>query len=393
MCDCRPGQLGDTGIIVLQECGPLKKKGCECDDKEKEDERPKVGIRHQQYSLPHKQIKKNICIQASSSSSSASPARSNSFQPRTLVRPSRRGGVSALARPALASPAPAPAVASQPAAAALPQSPVQIKTNISPIKAAAQPTIIRMSSPSSPMSAGSTIALPAGVRPGTNIVRVRAPGPATGQPGQPAQLAGGQQIKVVGAAGQTHIIKSAASAGNMSGIAALAAAAAQQGKIGTSVAGGQVVAGAGQTPIKVVQGSAGQQIVQGAGGAVRMVASQPGASTAVIGGQTVRLASPSATVLKPGTAITGPGGKQIILKQAGAGAGGQPQIVQLVKTSQGMQVATVPKPGGGQPVQVASQGQRIVQAAPGKTIPQGATIVKLVNAQGQPGELSLTNYL
>ena len=309
--------------------------------------------------------------------------------------PTTQGGTQAALSPApaLASPAPAPTVASQPAAAALPQSPVQIKTNISPIKAAAQPTIIRMSSPSSPMSAGSTIALPAGVRPGTNIVRVRAPGPATGQPGQPAQLAGGQQIKVVGAAGQTHIIKSAASAGNMSGIAALAAAAAQQGKIGTSVAGGQVVAGAGQTPIKVVQGSAGQQIVQGAGGAVRMVASQPGASTAVIGGQTVRLASPSATVLKPGTAITGPGGKQIILKQAGAGAGGQPQIVQLVKTSQGMQVATVPKPGGGQPVQVASQGQRIVQAAPGKTIPQGATIVKLVNAQGQPGETSLTTYL
>jgi len=30
-------------------------------------------------------------------------------------------------------------------------------------------------------------------------------------------------------------------------------------------------------------------------------------------------------------------------------------------------------------------GQRIVQAAPGKPLPQGATIVKLVNAQGQPG--------
>ena len=27
----RPGQLGNTGIIVLQKCGPLKKKGCECD--------------------------------------------------------------------------------------------------------------------------------------------------------------------------------------------------------------------------------------------------------------------------------------------------------------------------------------------------------------------------
>jgi len=26
----RPGQLGDTGIIVLQKCGDLKKKGCEC---------------------------------------------------------------------------------------------------------------------------------------------------------------------------------------------------------------------------------------------------------------------------------------------------------------------------------------------------------------------------
>ena len=26
----RPGQLGDTGIIVLQHCGPLRKEGCEC---------------------------------------------------------------------------------------------------------------------------------------------------------------------------------------------------------------------------------------------------------------------------------------------------------------------------------------------------------------------------
>ena len=52
-----------------------------------------------------------------------------------------------------------------------------------------------------------------------------------------------------------------------------------------------------------------------------------------------------------------------------------------------MQVATVPKSAGGQPVQLAGQGQRIVQAAQGKTIPQGATIVKLVNAQGQPGKI------
>ena len=37
-----------------------------------------------------------------------------------------------------------------------------------------------------------------------------------------------------------------------------------------------------------------------------------------------------------------------------------------------------------------TQRQRIVQASPGqKGIPQGATIVKLVNAQGQPGEGAL----
>jgi len=109
-----------------------------------------------------------------------------------------------------------------------------------------------------------------------------------------------------------------------------------------------------------------------------------GAQTAVIGGQTVRLASPGGTLLKPGTAITGPGGKQIILQKQGPG-GGQPQIVTLVKTSQGMQVATMPKGAQGQ-VMTTSQGQRIVQTGTGQKggIPQGATIVKLVNAQGQP---------
>ena len=45
MTSCRPGQLGDTGIIVLQECGPLKKKGCDCEEKEEEEktEKPKVS--------------------------------------------------------------------------------------------------------------------------------------------------------------------------------------------------------------------------------------------------------------------------------------------------------------------------------------------------------------
>ncbi len=48
-------------------------------------------------------------------------------------------------------------------------------------------------------------------------------------------------------------------------------------------------------------------------------------------------------------------------------------------TENNMQVATMPKGA------TMVGGQRIVQAAPGKPLPQGATIVKLVNAQGQPG--------
>jgi len=273
------------------------------------------------------------------------------------------------------SPAPVPIAVSQPAPS-FPQSPVQIASNVSPVKAAPQPTIIRMSSPVG--QAPGTISLPAGVRPGTNIVRVRAPAPAATGSVSTATLPSGQQIKVVGAGGQTHIIKS--QGGGMSGIAALAAAAAQQGKM-TTVSGGQIQQ-LGQQQIKVVQGTGAQQIVQQG---IKMVTTQAGGATAMIGGQTVRLASPGGTLLKPGTAITGPGGKQIILQKQGPG-GGQPQIVTLVKTSQGMQVATMPK---GQQQVVSGQGQRIVQAGPGKQIPQGATIVKLVNAQGQPvGQLN-----
>merc|ERR1719187_980937 len=96
---------------------------------------------------------------------------------------------------------------------------------------------------SSPAGAAPQLSLPAGVRPGANIVR--APG-VGGAPANTATLPTGQQIKVVGAGGQTHIIKS--QPGGMSGIAALAAAAAQQGKMVTTMAG-QIVsttmAGAG----------------------------------------------------------------------------------------------------------------------------------------------------
>ena len=70
---------------------------------------------------------------------------------------------------------------------------------------------------------------------------------------------------------------------------------------------------------------------------------------------------------------------------AGGGAGGQPQIVTLVKTSQGMTVATVPK---GMSLVQAKSGTTgavtTVQGSP-KGLPQGATIVKLVG-QGQQGQ-------
>ena len=211
-----------------------------------------------------------------------------------------------------------------------------------------QHTIIRMSSPGT----HTTLSMPTsvtGVRPVTNIVRVRAPS---------SGLQAGQQIKVVGASGQTHIIKSggvsmaqgssihggqhinvaniggqpASSGTSMTGIAALAAAAAQQGKMVTTLP-----AGSGGQTIKVVQGTPASLMSGGFQQGGIKVAQTGLGQTAIIGGQTVRLASQGGTLLKPGTAITGPGGKQIILQNKGAG-GGQPQIVTLVKTSQGMQV-------------------------------------------------------
>merc|ERR1719209_1643242 len=159
---------------------------------------------------------------------------------------------------ATASPVPIGASAASPQAPLVPAAPASATVAPpalpSPVKAAPQPTIIRMSSPA---GAAPQLSLPAGVRPGANIVRVRAPG---GQGASTATLPSGQQIKVVGAGGQTHIIKS--QAGGMSGIAALAAAAAQQGKMVTTMAGGQVIsspAGAQPSAIKLVQGPGGQQ--------------------------------------------------------------------------------------------------------------------------------------
>eukprot|EP00096_Caligus_rogercresseyi_P012382 TRINITY_DN5163_c0_g1_i1.p1 TRINITY_DN5163_c0_g1~~TRINITY_DN5163_c0_g1_i1.p1 ORF type:complete len:1406 (-),score=452.83 TRINITY_DN5163_c0_g1_i1:478-4695(-) len=239
----------------------------------------------------------------------------------------------------------------------LPTQPAPISPSMmSPIKSQA-PTIIRMAAstpglPSSPISApssGTTIVRPSGVG---NIVRVRTP--VVASPGQ---------IKVVSSQGQ--IIKQTATSG-ASNISA--------GETQALTAGGQA--------IKVVQQPGGQLITQQTG-----VKVAPGQQTAVIGGQTVRLASPAGgTLLKTGTTLTSPGGKQIILQKQGMG-GTQPQIVTLVKTSQGMQVATMPKASIVQGKAAASGTQQIIQTQAGKGgIPQGATIVKLVNTQGGTGQ-------
>lgn len=110
----------------------------------------------------------------------------------------------------------------------------------------------------------------------------------------------------------------------MTGIAALAAAAAATSKISSSaVTGTTVTAAAGGQTIKVVQAAG------------NVIGGKPMGQTAFIGGQTVRLATaPGGTLLKAGSTIQGAGGKQIILQKQG----NQPQIVTLVKTSQGMQV-------------------------------------------------------
>ncbi|KAK7488597.1 hypothetical protein BaRGS_00020214 [Batillaria attramentaria] len=79
------------------------------------------------------------------------------------------------------------------------------------------------------------------------------------------------------------------------------------------------------------------------------------------GTQTVRVAPPGTTILKQGTGSMA--GKQIITVHKGGAVANQPQIVTLVKTTQGMAVASTK--GG---------------------LPQGATIVKLVTTQAGAGK-------
>ncbi|KAL4225895.1 Host cell factor 2 [Mactra antiquata] len=152
--------------------------------------------------------------------------------------------------------------------------------------------------------------------------------------------------------------------GQMTGIAALAAAAAATQKIqGTSQ---QATPTTPVSSIKVVTPT----IVTPQGVKVTPVSRQIAGTTMGSAGQTIRVAAPGNTIIRAasGAQLT-PGSKQIItVHKAGnvsQGSGtGQPQIVTLVKTSQGMTVATTK----------------------GGSLPQGATIVKLVTSQAGQGK-------
>ncbi|XP_021343209.1 host cell factor 1-like isoform X2 [Mizuhopecten yessoensis] len=177
-------------------------------------------------------------------------------------------------------------------------------------------------------------------------VAARQKTPITMTPTSNIRVATPQVVNVTQAGQRVPTIVSSGG-GQMTGIAALAAAAAATQKIpGTSSTTTTPVSG-----IKVVTPT----IVTPQGVKVTPV---PGK----LGTQTVRVATPGSTILKtPGSIQQTIGGKQIITvhKAGGGSSTGQPQIVTLVKTNQGMQVATTKGP-----------------------LPQGATIVKLVTTQG-----------
>ncbi|BFZ08347.1 hypothetical protein BsWGS_11388 [Bradybaena similaris] len=145
----------------------------------------------------------------------------------------------------------------------------------------------------------------------------------------------------------------ATTAGNMSGIAALAAAAAATQKIPGTLGSATTTPASG---IKVVTPT----IVTPGGVKVTPVSGKlPGGTTITPGTQTVRVAPSGTTILKASGSGTSIGGKQIItVHKAGNTGTSQSQIVTLVKTTQGM-----------------------AMASPKNPLPQGATIVKLVTTQ------------
>lgn len=254
-----------------------------------------------------------------------------------------------------------------------------------------------------PVSTG--IAAPSMVRPQTlRLIRMQSPaGQGVISPGQSllsaksgtvttvSSLSAGTNVTGAGptaspvVTAQAQVAQAAAAAASQaqSPVPAQAAAAS------VAVATVSAASAASVSSATAVTGSP-MRIVQAQGSPTYRVASPSGAL-----GQTVRLASPGTTLLR--SAAPGQPGKQIFLQRPGSNQPGQ--IVTLVKTSQGMTVASVPKmsliqgKAGTSNVQtiqtvkaenpqgtVVQQGTTIQQG----NLPQGATIVKLLN----PGSVS-----
>ncbi|XP_077277912.1 host cell factor isoform X1 [Temnothorax americanus] len=191
-----------------------------------------------------------------------------------------------------------------------------------------------------------------------NVIRIRSPlvtATATVAAATAVAAATTEQQQTTATATTTITTAAGQTPAAMSGIAALAAAAAATPKItmnNVSIVPQTAVAAATAT------------------NAIRMKNVQPG--------QQIRFAAPGATVLRTASPQQS---KQIILQKPGQNISGQPQIVHLVKTGQGM-MATVPKvsliPGKG------------VQATGAKPLNQGPTILRLVNPNTVAGSKILT---
>ncbi|XP_015109014.1 host cell factor isoform X2 [Diachasma alloeum] len=213
----------------------------------------------------------------------------------------------------------------------VPQSPMRI----TPVQNPGQRAISTVVKPPSPMAPRSATG---------NVIRIRSPliTSTTSVASATEQLSAGTQPLPANKTGQSTA---------MSGIAALAAAAAATPKI---------------TMNNVPSGTV---VPQPTTNTVRMKAVQPG--------QQIRFATPGATVLR---ASSPQQSKQIILQKPGQNISGQPQIVHVLKTGQGMMA--VPK--------VSLIPGKTVQAAGGKPLNQGPTILRLVNPNTVAGSKILT---
>lgn len=233
-------------------------------------------------------------------------------------------------------------VTATPARPAIPQvAPVRVQT---PVQAPApkpipSPAVVKPASPMmTPRVAG-------------NLIRIRSP--LVTSTAVPATVASVAAATVAPPIEQTPPILNTSTPSQtpaaMSGIAALAAAAAATPKISMN-----------NVPI----------IQQGAANTIRMKGVQPG--------QQIRFAAPGATVLRTASPQQN---KQIIIQKPGQNITGQ-QIVHLVKTGQGM-MATMPK--------VSLMPGKTVQGTGAKPLNQGPTILRLVNPNTVAGLKTLTS--